>query len=341
MHCYVRVHDVEHAPGGVSTQKSWSYKLSRKTKIPFTTPYLQAKTLTGLSGGTRYEVSVSAVYSGSQRVSAPKKIVNTKTTSMGNFAMDDGDKYEVKPKELECNCSEPGMVACTRMHETIECTCYPGYTGRWCESCSSGHYRDEKECKPCPCVNVTSSGNCTLDKAGEVTCTSCLLGHRGLLCDACMTGYHWQEDQCVPLNCLSFSVCAEQQDDPDCSDCIFLTRSLTPPTAQKGFAPTIADGTIPLIAVIVTLGVILLVAGTATCYRYWSYRRSRPRLPFWSIELREEKLNLSSEYQYQHLDAATSKDIQAITTDDVEPDNLVTPQPSLTSFQKCYKTMDI
>ncbi|XP_076353896.1 uncharacterized protein LOC143248885 isoform X2 [Tachypleus tridentatus] len=241
----------------------------------------------------------------------------------------------------ECNCSEPGMVACTRMHGTVECTCFPGYTGKWCESCSSGYYRDEKECKPCPCVNVTSSGNCILDKAGQVTCTSCLPGHRGLLCNDCVTGYHWQEDQCVALNCLSLSICAEQQDDPDCSDCIFLTRTLAPPTAQKSSAPTIADGTIPLIAVIVTLGVILLVAGSATCYRYWSYRRSRPRLPFWSVELREEKLNLSSEYQYEHLDAATSKVIQAITTNDVEPDNFMTAQPSLTSFKKCYKSMEI
>ncbi|XP_076347481.1 uncharacterized protein LOC143245238 isoform X1 [Tachypleus tridentatus] len=300
-------------------------------------PTAKSKTLSELNGGTVYDILVSAVYSGNQRVPAPKKRVRTKDSSVNDLAVSDGYHYEMTPKEPECNCSEPGMVACTRMHGTVKCTCFPGYAGRWCESCSPGNYRDGKECKPCPCSNITSSGNCSLDKAGKVTCTSCLPGHRDVLCNSCTAGYHWKEGRCVPLNCLSFSLCAEQRDDPSCTDCIYLMENLGSPTAQKSSSRSIADGTVPLIAVVVTLGVILLVAGSATCYRYWSHRRSRPRLPFWSIELREEKLNLSSECQYQHLDAATNKVVQA-TADDVEPDNSL---PRNSNPKKFFRTMEV
>ncbi|XP_022247897.1 multiple epidermal growth factor-like domains protein 9 isoform X2 [Limulus polyphemus] len=304
-------------------------------------PTAKSKTLSGLDEGTKYDLLVSAVYSGNQRVPAPKKTVRTKDSHMNDLAVDEGYRYEMTPKEPECNCSEPGMVACTRMHGTVKCTCFPGYAGRWCESCSPGNYRDGKECKPCPCTNITSSGDCSLDKSGKVTCTSCLPGHRDVLCDSCTAGYHWKEDHCVALNCLSFSLCAEQRDDPSCIDCIFLMENLGSPTAQKSSARSIADGTVPLIAVVVTLGVILLVAASATCYRYWSHRRSRPRLPFWSIELREEKLNLSSECQYQHLDAATNKVVQATAAEDVEPENLHNPLPRYSTPKKFFRTMEV
>lgn len=73
----------------------------------------------------------------------------------------------------------------------------------------------------------------------------------------------------------------------------------------------IADGTLPLIAVVVTLGVLLLVAAMATCYRYWAYRRHQPRVPFWSIELQDDKSDLRGHCQYQHLDAATNRAVMA------------------------------
>ncbi|XP_076343397.1 uncharacterized protein LOC143243535 isoform X3 [Tachypleus tridentatus] len=315
--------------------------LQGKTKELLLPPSAKSKTLSGLTEGTLYDLTVSAVYSGNKRIPAPKKSVRTKSSSMDDLAVDDGKIYQSNPKEPECNCSEPGMVACTRMHGAVKCTCFPGYAGRWCESCSRRNYREGKECKPCPCANTTSSEECSLDKSGEVTCTSCLPGHRGVLCDSCTAGYHWKEDHCVALNCLSFSLCADQKDDPSCSDCIFLMENLAPPTAQKSSARTISDGTVPLIAVVATLGVILLVAASATCYRYWSHRRNRPRLPFWSIELREEKINFSSECKYQHLDAATNKVVQATLSDDVEPDLLSSPQLRRHTPKRICRTMDV
>ncbi|XP_076359958.1 uncharacterized protein LOC143252148 isoform X1 [Tachypleus tridentatus] len=172
------------------------------------------------------------------------------------------------------------------------CTCFPGYTGIWCDQCASGYFLDKKMCKDCPCTNTTSSGKCILDESGEVKCESCLAGHRGHFCSSCTAGYRWNNISCVPLNCLSFTLCMKQMDHPGCSDCIYLMDSLSPPTAQKSSERTIADGTVPLIAVIVTLGIILLVAAGATCYRSWVHWRARPRLPLWEMELGEVKNTL-------------------------------------------------
>lgn len=106
----------------------------------------------------------------------------------------------------------------------------------------------------------------------------------------------------------------------------------------------IADGTLPLIAVVVTLGVLLLVAAMATCYRYWDYRRRQPRIPFWSIELQDEKTDLHSHCQYQHLDAATNRAVNLARDDGV-------PQPVVAngevgrlnsdSIRRTYNTMDV
>ncbi|XP_023235087.1 uncharacterized protein LOC111634522 isoform X2 [Centruroides sculpturatus] len=199
--------------------------------------------VTELTEGTNYRIVLAAVYDTKERVAAPEIYVTTL------FPVEDlivGDDIYPDGK-FECNCSETGTLACTRSPHNMKCACYNGYEGKWCDMCSQGYFKVGEECKPCPCTNITSAGECILDQS---------------------------------LN----------------------------------------DGTIPLVAVVVTLAVLLVVAASATCYRYWSQRRTRLRLPFWSIELREDKMNLSSGCHYQQLDAATSRVVQA-QCDDMEGDN--------------------
>lgn len=65
-------------------------------------------------------------------------------------------------KFTACNCSETGMVACTRRPGFVECTCQPGYAGVWCEECAPGNFRAGKECIVCPCSNLTSTAECKM-----------------------------------------------------------------------------------------------------------------------------------------------------------------------------------
>nr|XP_042906840.1 uncharacterized protein LOC122271074 [Parasteatoda tepidariorum] len=104
---------------------------------------------------------------------------------------------------------------------------------------------------------------------------------------------------------------------------------------------SIADGTLPLIAVVVTLGVLLLVAAMATCYRYWDYRRHQPRIPFWSIELQDEKTDLHSHCQYQHLDAATNKAVTVNEPVTVPSNNGEVGRLNSDSIRRTYNTMNV
>ncbi|GFU17716.1 laminin EGF-like domain-containing protein [Nephila pilipes] len=116
--------------------------------------------------------------------------------------------------------------------------------------------------------------------------------------------------------------------------------NLTSSLAECKMDRSIADGTLPLIAVIVTLGVLLLVAAMATCYRYWDYRRHQPRIPFWSIELQDEKTDLHSHCQYQHLDAATSKTVSA-TQAPVHQSNGEVGRLNSDSLRRTYNTINV
>lgn len=93
----------------------------------------------------------------------------------------------------------------------------------------------------------------------------------------------------------------------------------------------------------VTLGVLLLVAAMATCYRYWDYRRHQPRIPFWSIEVQEEKTDLQSHCQYQYLDAATNRGVN-ISRDDNTLQSVVNGEAgrlNSDSIRQTYNTMDV
>lgn len=283
-------------------------------------PAKNSATISELEPGKQYTIVVSAVYHGNVRSPSRKLIVSTGGQDKNELAVSD----EVYPdrEPAHCNCSTPGTVACTRRTESFVCSCYKAYEGKWCENCAQDSLRLGKQCLECPCSNLTSTGTCVFGANGDPVCESCLPGHRGHTCQDCSAGFSWKDDHCQVSKChLSFSQCAEDKSAPGCADCIY------PPTAQKSnAAQTIADGTIPLVAVIVTLAVIVLVAAMATCYRYWTRQRTRPRLPLFSVEHRQEKANEMApfECQYQHLDASASRpgwnNVTSPLTTEVDPD---------------------
>lgn len=279
---------------------------------------IQSKLVTRLKEGTEYAVVLSAVYPNVQTASAPKMTVRT-PMPVAELPVGDDSYFD---NRIQCNCSEEGMVACTRsVVQEVACSCFPSYAGRWCESCAPGFFRLGKACTACPCTNATSTGECVLAEPTQgdvgkedglgggpptVSCRSCLPGHRGPLCSACTAGYHWKGDRCEPINCLSFALCARDRDSPGCRDCDLVQNSL-PPVAQKSSESALAAGAVPLVAVLATLFFLLAVTGAITWYRCRLRKRTRAGLPFWSIELREDKSGQGPDCPYQHLDAATSR----------------------------------
>lgn len=301
-------------------------------------PVIHSKLVTHLREGVEYAVVLSAVYPNIQTASAPKLSLHT-PLPVNELPVGDDSYFEHK---IECNCSEEGMVACTRsVLQDVMCTCFPNYTGQWCQECAPGFVRIGKLCMSCPCSNATSTGDCEAvhsnasnhlqgpsRDSGTVVCRSCLPGHRGPLCRTCTAGYHWKEDRCQPINCRSFTLCAQDKGSPGCEDCIYVDNAL-PPVAHKSSDYALGDGSMPLIAVLVTIGFLLAVAGAITCYRYRLKYRSRSQTPFWSIELRENKS--SHDCQYQHLDVASSRAVH--TDDDHTRPETPTKPPVLTTFR--------
>ncbi|XP_067129776.1 uncharacterized protein [Centruroides vittatus] len=301
--------------------KNFGSGKERALQLP---PTSTVKTVSNLNPGTKYAVILSSIYEGFKEVSAPKFTVGTKESDLP--ARD--DTYRIT--EQDCNCSEIGTLDCKRI--TNSCNCHVGYTGRFCEKCSQGYYLMAKECRSCPCTKYTSTGNCTLDSHGNVEC-NCLPGHRGSDCQLCTAGYEWKENHCIPFNCYSNTICKKDKSAPGCEECALFEESSNhlPPIPHKSDR-TIADGTVPLIAVVVTLGILVLVASIATCYRYWTIHRNRPRIPFWSIELQDDN---PPNCNYQHLDVSTNKIIETPTSS-LEAGKLYSP-----SSPKTYNAINV
>lgn len=87
----------------------------------------------------------------------------------------------------------------------------------------------------------------------------------------------------------------------------------------------------PLVSVLATLCFLLAVAGAATWYRYRLRQRSRAGLPFWSIELQEDKAGASSgqDCPYQHLNAASSNVVVQTCAEGYE----ASPTPTFKTFK--------
>ncbi|XP_022255829.1 uncharacterized protein LOC111088892 [Limulus polyphemus] len=252
-------------------------------------PIATSKEIQDLREGTKYEVVVWAVYLGNRRIAAPSTIIETQfSIATEKHVLPENSSF----LEKECNCTTHGTAACTRIHSIAKCTCFPGFTGDWCEYCVHGYFRDKKRCRKCPCTNATSSGECITGELEEIKCKMCLPGHRGRLCSSCTAGYRWNNDSCVPSNCFSFPLCMKNKDHPGCSDCVFLTDRLPPSTGHNNSEGTAADGTVPLIGVIVILGIILLTAVGATGYHSWS----QPHLHMRDKEQANDKKTLDNNF---------------------------------------------
>ncbi|VDN06764.1 unnamed protein product [Thelazia callipaeda] len=92
-----------------------------------------------------------------------------------------------------------------------DCICKPGFGGRRCDVCASGH-RNHPTCEPCPC---SRSGSLNFDSCEEESCI-CKANVEGLFCDRCKKGTINLDvknpDGCQPCFCFGLSKeCHEKQ----------------------------------------------------------------------------------------------------------------------------------
>ncbi|CAN7949657.1 unnamed protein product, partial [Ixodes hexagonus] len=103
----------------------------------------------------------------------------------------------------------------------------------------------------------------------------------------------------------------------------------------------LAAGAVPLVAVLATLCFLLAVTGAVTWYRCRLRKRSRAGLPFWSIELREDKTAPGQDCPYQHLEAASSRVVVQGACDEEASATANTPKATKTSSFKTAPLEDV
>ncbi|XP_058060994.1 laminin subunit alpha [Anopheles bellator] len=85
------------------------------------------------------------------------------------------------------------------------CECPPGYTGRSCEDCAPGYYRDPNGpylgyCIPCECNGHAATCDCNTG-----VCHDCQHYTTGDQCDQCIEGYYGNATRGTPNDCM---ICA-------------------------------------------------------------------------------------------------------------------------------------
>merc|ERR1712012_141781 len=66
-----------------------------------------------------------------------------------------------------------------------QCDCKPNFSGLKCETCATGFYDFENDCKDCNCSKGVKDGK-TCDSTGKCDCK---LNFAGVKCDKCAVGY--------------------------------------------------------------------------------------------------------------------------------------------------------
>ncbi|NXN29360.1 LAMC3 protein, partial [Nycticryphes semicollaris] len=138
--------------------------------------------------------------------------------------------------EVQLMSARPGSGA--RAGWVEECTCPPGYTGQFCQSCASGFKREIPfggpfvSCVPCTC---NQHGDCH-PLTGQCRC---LHNTEGPSCERCSPGFYGnpsagQFDDCKPCPCPGNSPCTEMPSSGEvvCTHC---------PPGQRGIRCELCD----------------------------------------------------------------------------------------------------
>lgn len=278
---------------GISISYSSENEPEKVIRVPATNT---THMIEDLKPGTEYTCNVTAHYSNN-------KSVSTEIFKITTFDSIKGYHYR------DSTCDEVGTRQVEKLSSGPRCLCQTGYQGPDCYDCSDGFYRSTEKCFPCPCSKETSLGTCHKGSDEEKIACNCKRGYIGMLCDACISGFYPANNYCVNCDCLN---CDENADCDQCPEYRFnitdheaVARSCGITGLPNHRTVKHEDGTVAIVAVVISLAFIACVAGGITCYR--NRLQARNQVPFWSIELAEDKVSLNTGSDYQRLEGSSKQ----------------------------------
>ncbi|KAH0507429.1 Multiple epidermal growth factor-like domains protein 9 [Microtus ochrogaster] len=152
---------------------------------------------------------------------------------------------EAKERDAE----ESTMRFCLPKPDSAFCpgaclNCQENSKGDHCEECKEGFFQSPdatKECRQCPCSEVTSTGNCTIESGKlEPTCVQCKDGYTGQNCNKCENGYYNYDSICIPCKCHGHvdptttpKICKPESG--ECINCIHNTTGFLCEACLEGY----------------------------------------------------------------------------------------------------------
>lgn len=261
-------------------------------------PNNTSKMISDLKPDTDYTACVIAHYSNNVNVSTGKFVMST----LGSL----NDYHYRDPM-----CDAIGTRQVEKLPSGGRCLCQIGYQGIECGVCSEGFYRLMERCKPCPCSKETSLGTCQIGSDEDTVACTCKQGYIGMVCDTCVNGYYPVSDYCISCHCLN----CHEKTTSECEQCPEYRFNITDDEAVSRLCSITGpphhrtvkheDGTVAIVAVVISLAFIACVAFGITCYR--NRLQAHNQVPFWSIELAEDKVSLNTGSDYQRLEGSSKQ----------------------------------
>ncbi|XP_038045678.1 laminin subunit alpha-1-like [Patiria miniata] len=195
---------------------------------------------------------------------------------------------------IPCQCDETGSLnnSCDRY---ATCSCKPGVGGKQCNQCLSGHYE----------LSATGCKQCTCDKVASVCLDQSKFrsSSHPSMCHYCLLNETWV-NQCTKPTCLPSEYLTP---DSVCTPCqcgqsqgtVHGTRQCDLMTGKcpecEGESCSKGGNSQYQVYIIVSgaaAGVVVIVLAillTVYCRRRCRRQANRPRLPLWTIELRQDE----------------------------------------------------
>ncbi|XP_021457441.2 multiple epidermal growth factor-like domains protein 9 isoform X3 [Oncorhynchus mykiss] len=198
--------------------------------------------------------------------------------------------------------------------------CKPEYQGPHCDQCRGGFYNADSICLPCNCSGNADPGTSPRICNPETGhCLSCVNNTSGKHCERCAEGY---VGSAIIHSCKAIVTPTPEQNTTTTTTTTLTLRS-TPSSghtmtstsnATTTQLTTTASSTTPgllanttaaisevswtqfnvIVLAVIIVAVVVLMGVAGGIYTYREYRNRKLNAPFWTIELKEDNISISS-----------------------------------------------
>ncbi|XP_029503578.1 multiple epidermal growth factor-like domains protein 9 isoform X1 [Oncorhynchus nerka] len=195
--------------------------------------------------------------------------------------------------------------------------CKPEYQGPHCDQCRGGFYNADSICLPCNCSGNADPGTSPRICNPETGhCLSCVNNTSGKHCERCAEGY---VGSAIIHSCKAIVTPTPEQNTTTTTTTLTLRSTTTTPSSghtmtSTSNATTTASSTTPgllanttaaisevswtqfnvIVLAVIIVAVVVLMGVAGGVYTYREYRNRKLNAPFWTIELKEDNISISS-----------------------------------------------